>query len=74
MALTTDQVTRLAALQTAYDALISGKAVARVEFNGRLTAFGPGDVKTLKSEIDELTAAAASPSGRRRGAIGFRSR
>lgn len=70
MALTADQAMRLAKLQAAYDGLITGQNVVKVEFNGRLTSFGQGDTAKLKSEIDELNALAAR-SGRRNGAVRF---
>jgi hypothetical protein len=71
MALTADQAARLAKLQAAYDALITGQQVVRVEFNGRQTTFGPGDTTKLKAEIDELNAVAATRTGRRNGAVRF---
>lgn len=74
MALSTEDAARLAKLSAAYDALIAGQAVARVEFNGRVTAYTAGDTAALKAEVDALNSAAASTTGRRRGAVGFRFR
>jgi hypothetical protein len=74
MALTADEAARLATLRAAYDRVITGGQVVRVEFNGRLTAFGPGNAAALLAEIQKLEVNEASPTARRRGAIGFRSR
>lgn len=71
MALTADQSARLAALQAAYDALISGAAVAKVSSGGRSVDYAQGDQDRLRREIDALEAQATG-RGRRRGAITFR--
>lgn len=73
MPLSTDDAARLAKLKVAYDALISGKQVVRVEFNGHVTHYGLGSVKALQAEIAGLEAQAGS-SGRVRGALRFRIR
>ncbi len=72
MALTVDQALRLAKLQGAYDALISGQNIAEVDYNGRRTLFGKGDVAELKRQIDSLNAIGAASCGRQRGSIRFR--
>ena len=69
MALTADEAARLVALQSAYDALITGKKAVRVSIGDRSAEFGAGDIARIKSEIDVLT---AKNSGRTRGAVGFR--
>ena len=71
MALSTQDAATLVSLQAAYDKLISGQAVAVVQENGSKTEWAKGDVAALKARIDSLNAA-ASPTGRARGAIGFR--
>lgn len=71
MALSAADAARLAALRAAYDQLISGKAVAKVQRDGRSIDYAQGDKERLRGEIDALEAAAA---GRRRGAITFRFR
>lgn len=72
MALSASDAARLATLQAALDALISGARVAKITVNGKTTEYSKGDVAELKSQIQILQAAAASSSGRTRGAIGFR--
>ncbi len=72
MALSTADAARLAQLKTAYDQLITGKAVASVSSGGRTVTYTKADMEMLKSEIDRLEALAASPSGRSRGAVRFR--
>jgi predicted transcriptional regulator len=73
MALTSDQAARLSRLQTAYDNLISGAAVAEVEYAGQRTLYAKADLPRLRREIDELNALAAVVDPRRaRGAIRFR--
>lgn len=71
MALSTDDAARLAKLKAAYDALISGKQVVRVEFNGHVTHYGQGSVAALQAEVAGLEAK-ASCSGRVRGSLRFR--
>lgn len=74
MALSDADAARLVTLQAAYDALISGQALARVEWNGRVTSYNKGDTASLLATINALKAqeAASSASGRRAGAIRFR--
>jgi hypothetical protein len=76
VALSTEDAARLAALRTAYDQLIMGANVVRVQLahGGRLTDFGPGDAARLKQEIDRLETLDANPCARRRGALRFRIR
>jgi hypothetical protein len=72
MALSPSDQARLTTLQGALDALISGSRVAKITVNGKTTEYAKGDVAELKSQIQILQAAALSPTGRTRGAIGFR--
>ena len=72
MALTTEDAARLADLRAAYDKLIKGEKVASVTAFGRRKDYAQADLKRLKDEIDDLAAQAATTTGRRRGAIGFR--
>lgn len=72
MALSNADTARLATLQAAYDKLITGSATASVMSGGRRVDYAKADETTIKSEIDKLTAAAGSPSGRTRGAVRFR--
>jgi hypothetical protein len=76
MALSDADAARLASLQGAYDKLISGQAVAKVQSaGGRMVEYGKADIATLRQEIDGLKAAAAAPSScppRTRGSITFR--
>lgn len=75
MALTEAEAARLAALQAAYDKLISGVRVARVRTAaGKEVEYGQGDVDALKREIDQLAGQQASPTGNRRGALRFQVR
>lgn len=75
MALTTDDVARLASLKAARDAILTGKKPNKVQSGGRLVEYGPGDVARLDGEIAGLESAAASGgSVRRRGALRFRVR
>jgi|WetSurMetagenome_2_1015567.scaffolds.fasta_scaffold434306_2 hypothetical protein len=69
MALTTDELARLAALRKAYDDLITGKKVTRVSIGGRLVEYGAGDMARIKQEVDSLS---AKNMGRTRGAVRFR--
>jgi hypothetical protein len=72
MALSAPDADRLAKLQAAYDALLTGAKETSVKFaDGRGVDYAAGDMTKLKSEIDQLNAK-ASPRGRSRGAIGFR--
>lgn len=71
MALSPAEAQRLADLRAAYDQLIAGKAVAKVQRDGRSIDFAQADVARLRAEIESLEAAAA---GRRRGPIRFRFR
>jgi hypothetical protein len=72
MALTTEETARLATYRAAYDALLTGKAVAKVTnaSGGGSVEYAQADKSLLKAEIDKLEAAQATC--RRRGAIGFR--
>lgn len=74
MALSTADATRLARLSAAYDDLLTGAAIVRVQqHGGRMVEYGPGDAVRLKQEIDALNAQAATTRPvRMRGAIGFR--
>jgi hypothetical protein len=78
MALNSDQQARLASLRAAYDALISGKAVASTEYAGERTMYNrvdPASMARLKDQITSLETQAALPASapRRRGrAIRFR--
>jgi hypothetical protein len=76
MALSSDQQARLTSLRAAYDALISGQAVASVEYAGQRTQFNrvdPVSMARLKDTITALEVMANEPAGRRRGkAIRFR--
>jgi hypothetical protein len=72
MALTTDQQAQLTAYQAAYAALISGKAVAAVDYNGERTQFVKADLNRLKVEIDALVALADTCPRPRGRAVRFR--
>lgn len=75
MALTSDEATRLANLQAAYDKLISGQQVVLAMtggLTGRRVQYGLGDIPTLKAEIEILIAKRDSRTGRTRGALRFR--
>lgn len=74
MALTSDETTRLATLQSAYDALISGKNTVKFMAGGRMREWGQGDKVRLKAEIDVLIAKRDSTTSRTRGALRFRIR
>lgn len=77
MALSSDDQTRLSRLQAAYDALISGQAVAKVALaGGRMKEYAKADMTKLKAEIDALRTQAASPTvsstPRQRGSVRVR--
>lgn len=62
---------RLAALRSARDQLLTGKAVAKASYGaGQSVDYAQADMTALRDEIAKLEAAEAS-SGRRRGAIRF---
>ena len=46
---------RLAMLQAAYDQLISGKAIAEIEYNGEKRVFAQADITSLRDEIASLS-------------------
>lgn len=73
MALSDADTARLASLRSAYDALISGAKVAKVNAFGRQVEYAQADMERLKAEIDQLVAA-DSTTGNRRGALRFRIR
>lgn len=72
MALTEDDVIRLARLRADRDAQISGRAVSKVASNGRSKDMVAADLKRLDGEIEALEAKALTGRSRRRGAITFR--
>ncbi len=72
MPLSTADAMRLAQLQGARDALISGTQTAEIEFAGQRTVYAKADMSRLDREIQALQSAAASPTGRTRGALRFR--
>jgi hypothetical protein len=72
MALSPADAARLSSLFAARDSLISVVAVAEVEYAGQRTVYAKADLARLDREIQELQTAAASPTGRTRGAIRFR--
>ncbi|WP_292045853.1 MULTISPECIES: hypothetical protein [unclassified Brevundimonas] len=72
MALTDDDVIRLARLRADRDAQISGRAVSKVASNGRSKDMAAADLKRLDGEIEALEAKALTGRSRRRGAITFR--
>jgi hypothetical protein len=62
---------RLAALRSARDQLLTGKAVAKASYgSGQSVDYAQADMKALREEIAKLEADEA-PRGRRRGAIRF---
>lgn len=71
MALTTAEQTELDSLNAALLQLRTGKMPSRVVFLGHETDFAKIDLTDLKTRVGELTAKAASPTGRTRGAIRF---
>ncbi len=72
MALTAEQEVRRLALQTAYDAIIAGRGVQRIEYNGQVTHYAAGNIAALQSELALLNIDATTRPSRRRGAVGFR--
>ena len=75
MALSSVDQQRLSNLLQARDLLISGRAVATVEFNGQRTEYSKADMSRLDGQIDRLEAASKVPATRthrRGGAILFR--
>ena len=54
MALSDADAARLASLQAAYDRLITGSAIAEVEYAGEKRRFAPADVPVLRQEIARL--------------------
>lgn len=72
MALTEDDVARLARLQAARDAQISGKAVSRISAHGRSKDMAPADLGRLEGDIETLQAKAATGRARKRGSVTFR--
>lgn len=72
MALTDDDLIRLARLRADRDAQISGRAVSKVASNGRSTDLAAADLKRLDGEIEALEAKALTGRSRRRGSITFR--
>lgn len=71
MALTPDETARLAKLKAARDSLLTGTAVAEVEYDGVRTKFSQANAQLLISEIEKLEAKQNSARGRTRGAVSF---
>lgn len=74
MALTPDEVVRLARLKADRDLIISGKSVSKISAHGRSKDMAPADLGKLDGEISALEAKAATGRVRRRGSIAFRFR
>lgn len=64
MALSAADAARLASLSAAYDLLVSGKAIAEVEYNGERRAFAKADLQKLQDEIANLSSGVASVRSR----------
>lgn len=74
MALTSDEVVRLARLRADRDLIISGKSVSKISAHGRSKDMAPADLGKLDGEISALEAKAVTGRVRRRGSITFRFR
>lgn len=60
MALSDADAARLAALQAAYDKLISGQAIAETEYNGERRSFSRADMQGLRDELAALSSGIAT--------------
>jgi hypothetical protein len=72
MALTEDEIARLARLQAAREAQISGKGVSRISAHGRAKDMAPADLGRLEGDIETLQSKAATGRARKRGSVTFR--
>lgn len=72
MALSDAEAARLAQLEAARDALISGRSVSKISAHGRSKDMAPADLSRLEGEIETLRMAQQSGNRRRRGALTFR--
>jgi gpW protein len=64
MALSDADTARLASLQGALDKLITGTAIAEVEYNGERRLYSKADLPTLRDEIANLSSGVATTRAR----------